>query len=146
MDPRSLILKRGKENNRKKKRNFLASCFSFYFKWKTWLISCLYIAKKRKKERKNCCSLITLDPASSCNFEISHSGLFYHISPIVILFTVSYHTGTEIASLCVLLHSAAPNTDYSGLQGCISATWTALSLRACPCPKLCSFVVMYHCV
>lgn len=63
--------------------------------------------KKKKPRRKTCCSSITLDPASSCNIGISRSGLFYRVSPILILPTVSSHTGTRFHS-SVFCHAPQP--------------------------------------
>lgn len=60
-------------------------------------------------KKKNFCSSITLDPASSCNIGISRSGLFYHVSPILILPTVSSHTGTRFHS-SVFCHAPQPLT------------------------------------
>lgn len=64
---------------------------------------------KKKNRRKTCCSSITLDPASSCNIGISHSGLFYRVSPIIILPTASSHTGTRFHST-VFCHAPQPLT------------------------------------
>lgn len=98
-------LKRGSENNRQ--NTFLVSCFSFSFICKALLTSCLYIVLPQKKT--TCCSSITLDPASSCNIGISRSGLFYRVSQILILPTVSSHTGTRFPS-SVFCHAPQPQT------------------------------------